>query len=42
MYDCCHDMTQKPMSFDNVAIVTVKGNDYGINFLYITVRLRIE
>lgn len=28
--DGCHDMAQKSMSFDDVAIVTVKGNDYRI------------
>ena len=26
--DSCHDMAQKSMSFDNTAIVTVKGQDY--------------
>ena len=31
-----HDMTQKPMSFDDTAVVTVKGNDYRINFWFIT------
>ena len=28
----CHDLTQKPESFDHVAIVSVKGNDYRIHF----------
>ena len=28
--DGCHNMTQVSMSFDNVAIVTVGGNDYRI------------
>ena len=30
----CHDLTQKAMSFNNVAIVYVKGNAYGIHFWY--------
>ena len=28
----CHDLMQKAMSFNNVAIVSVKGNDYRIHF----------
>ena len=28
----CHDLMQKVMSFSNVAIVSVKGNDYRIYF----------
>ena len=28
--DGCHDITQKSMSFDDTAIVTVWRNDYGI------------
>ena len=28
----CHDLMQKTMSFNNVAIVYVKGNAYRINF----------
>ena len=31
----CHDLMQKAMSFKNVAIVSVKGNDYRIHFYYI-------
>ena len=31
----CHDLMQKAMSFNNVAIVSVKGNDYRIHFWYI-------
>ena len=31
----CHDLMQKAMSFDNVAIVYVKGSAYRINFWYI-------
>ena len=32
----CHDLMQKAMSFKNVAIVSIKGNDYRINFCYIS------
>ena len=32
----CHDLIQKAMSFNNVAIVYVKGNAYGINFSYMS------
>ena len=32
----CHDLMQKAMSFKNVAIVSIKGNDYRINFSYIS------
>ena len=28
----CHDLVQKAMNFNDVAIVSVKGNDYGIHF----------
>ena len=33
-YHCngCHDLMQKAMSFKNVAIVSIKGNDYRIHF----------
>ena len=30
----CHDLMQKAMSFKNVAIVSIKGNDYRIHFCY--------
>ena len=30
----CHDVMQKAMSFKNVAIVSIKGNDYRIHFWY--------
>ena len=30
-----HDLMQKAMSFNNVAIVSIQGNDYGIHFWYI-------
>ena len=32
----CHDLMQKAMSFNNVAIVYVKGSAYRINFQYIS------
>ena len=32
----CHDLMQKPISFNNVAIVYVKGSAYRINFQYIS------
>ena len=35
-YSCysCHDLMQKPLNFNDVAIVFVKGNDYRIHFWY--------
>ena len=30
----CHDLMQKAMSFNDVAIVSIKGNDYRIRFWY--------
>ena len=32
----CHDLMQKAMSFKNFAIVSNKGNDYRINFWYMS------
>ena len=32
----CHDLMQKAMSFNNVAIVYVKGNAYIIHFCYMS------
>ena len=32
----CHDLMQKAMSFNSVAIVYVKRNAYRINFLYMS------
>ena len=32
----CHDLTQKAMSFSDLAIVYVKGNAYRIHFWYIS------
>ena len=31
-----HDLMQKAMSFNNVAVAYVKGNAYGIHFWYIS------
>ena len=30
----CHDLMQKAMYYNNVAIVSIKGNDYRIHFWY--------
>ena len=32
----CHDLMQKAISFDDVAIVFIKVNDYRIHFCYIS------
>ena len=32
----CHDLMQKAISLNNVAIVSVKGNDYRIHFWYMS------
>ena len=32
----CHDLMQKAMSFNDVAIVFIKGNDYRIHFWYMS------
>ena len=34
--DDCHHMTQKPMNFNEFAITTVRGENYIINFWYMT------
>ena len=36
IWDGYHDLMQKAMSFDNIAIVYVKGNAYRINFWYMS------
>ena len=38
LYLCngCHDLMQKAMNFKNVAIVSIKGNDYRIHFWYMS------
>ena len=32
----CHDLMQKAMSFNDVAIVSIIGNDYRIHFWYMS------
>ena len=32
----CHDLMQKAMSFKNVIIASIKGNDYRTHFSYIS------
>ena len=32
----CHDLMQKAMNFNDVAIVSIKGNDYRTNFWYVS------
>ena len=32
----CHDLMQKAMNFNDVAIVSIKGNDYRIYFWYMS------
>ena len=32
----CHDLMQKAMNVNDVAIVSVKGNDYRIHFWYMS------
>ena len=32
----CHDLMQKAMNFNNVAIVSIKGNDYRIHVWYMS------
>ena len=32
----CHDLMQKAVNFNDVGIVSVKGNDYRIHFWYMS------
>ena len=32
----CHDLMQKAMNFNDVAIVSIKGNDYRVHFWYLS------
>ena len=32
----CHDLMQKSMSFNDVAMVSIKGSDYRIHFRYMS------
>ena len=34
--DGCHDLMQKAMNFNDVAIVSINGNDYKIHFWYMS------
>ena len=36
LYNGCHELMQEAMSFNNIAIVYVKGNVYRINFWYMS------
>ena len=36
IFNGCHDMTQKSMSFDDAVIVAVRGNHYRIKFWFMT------
>ena len=36
LFSGCHDLMQKPMSFNNVTIVYVKGHAYRIHFWYMS------
>ena len=36
LYNGCHDLMQKAMNFNDIAIVSIKGNDYIIHFLYMS------
>ena len=33
----CHDLMQKAMGFNNIAIVYIKGSAYRINFSYMSI-----
>ena len=35
LFNGCHDLMQKAMNFNDVAIVSIKGSDYRIRFWYI-------
>ena len=34
--NCCHDLMQKAMNFNDVAIVSITGNDYRLHFWYMS------
>ena len=34
--NACHVLMQKAMNFNDVAIVSIKGNDYRIHFCYMS------
>ena len=35
----CHDLMQKAINFNDVAILSIKGNDYRIHFWYMSKKL---
>ena len=36
LFNGCRDLMQKAVSFKNVAVVSIKGNDYRIHFWYMS------
>ena len=36
LYNGCHDLIQKAINFNDVAIVSIKGNDYKLHFWYMS------
>ena len=36
LFNCCHDLMQKAMSFNNIAIAYIKGSAYRIHFWYMS------
>ena len=36
LFNGCHDLMQKAMNFNDVAIVSIKGNDCRIHFCYMS------
>ena len=36
MYNGCHDLMLKAMNFNDFLVISFKGNDYRIHFLYMS------
>ena len=36
LYNGCHDLMQKAVSFNNVAVDSIKGSDYRIHFCFMS------
>lgn len=36
VWNACHWMTQKSMNFNNIAIVTIEGDNYRVHFWFMT------
>ena len=36
LFNGCHDLLQKAVSFNDVAVVSIKGSDYRIHFWYMS------